>query len=192
MPSGWYDSPMMAKNNLFLVGPMGAGKTTIGRQLAQTLKLDFFDSDHELQRRTGVDIPTIFEFEGEAGFRLREKSIIDELTQRSGIVLATGGGAVLEAENRRNLVSRGTVVFLYCSPEQQYERTLKDKNRPLLQLEDPLARLKELMSQREPLYRGLADLVVSTEHRPMQAVARDIVARLNKLADGDARWRSAE
>lgn len=176
--------PMIASNKVFLVGPMGAGKTTIGRQLAQSLRLSFLDSDHELQRRTGVDIPTIFEFEGEAGFRLREKNLIDELTQRKRIVLATGGGSVLDRESRQRLAARGTVVYLHCSPQQQYERTMKDKNRPLLQLENPLARLQALMEEREPLYREIADIIVSTENRPMQSVARDIVSRLTPRSGG--------
>ncbi len=174
---------MTAINNLFLVGPMGAGKTTIGRQLAHSLRLEFIDSDHELQRRTGVDIPTIFEFEGEAGFRAREKAIIDELTRRAGIVLATGGGSVLDRDNRDRLVARGTVIYLHCSPEQQYERTLKDKNRPLLQLDDPLSRLRALMAEREPLYREIADVVISSEGRPLPVVVREIVSRLDSLQD---------
>jgi len=164
--------------NIFLVGPMGAGKTTIGRQLAAELGLDFDDSDKAIQRRTGVDIPTIFDFEGEEGFRRRERAVIDELTQNDGFVLATGGGAVLDPENRKNLSNRGTVVYLYCSPEQQYERTMRDRNRPLLQTDDPLARLQELMEQRDPIYRQLADLVVTSEKRSSGAVVREIVRKL--------------
>ncbi len=125
-------------NNIFLIGPMGAGKSTIGRQVASLLGLDFDDTDHEIQRRTGVDIPTIFDYEGEEGFRKRESAVIDDLTQRGSLVLATGGGSILNPDNRRNLSSRGFVVYLYCSPEQQYERTLRDRSRPLLQTEDPL------------------------------------------------------
>ncbi|HIP52509.1 MAG TPA: shikimate kinase, partial [Chromatiales bacterium] len=139
---------MKRPRNIFLIGPMGAGKTTIGRQLASAIGMAFKDSDQEIQQRTGVDIPTIFEFEGEAGFRKRERAVIDELTQAEGVVLATGGGVVLDEENRRNLASRGIVIYLYCSPEQQYQRTVRDKNRPLLQTENPLARLKELMAER--------------------------------------------
>ncbi|MES9870931.1 MAG: shikimate kinase AroK [Sedimenticola sp.] len=164
--------------NIFLVGPMGAGKTTIGRQLAEQLGLEFADSDKELQRRTGVDIPTIFDFEGEEGFRRREKAVIDELTQREGLVLATGGGAVLDHENRAWLSARGFVVYLFCSPEQQYERTLRDRNRPLLQTEDPLSRLRALMEQRDPIYRQLADLVVQSEKRSAVSVAKEIVKRV--------------
>ncbi len=171
---------MVRVNRLFLVGPMGAGKSTIGRQVASLLRMEFEDSDHEIQRRTGVDIPTIFDFEGEEGFRKREKTVIEDLTQREGIVLATGGGAVLDPDNRRNLSSRGYVVYLQCTPEQQYERTSRDKNRPLIQTEDPLARLRQLMEERDPLYRSTADLVVSTEKRSAQSVAKEIVRKLEE------------
>jgi shikimate kinase len=157
---------------------MGAGKSTIGRQLAELLGLEFDDTDHEIQRRTGVDIPTIFDFEGEAGFRMREKRIVSEMTQRSGLVLATGGGVVLDSDNRRSLSSRGFVVYLYCSPEEQYERTLRDRKRPLLQTDDPLSRLKELMEHRDPLYRETADLIVSTGKRGIVAVAKEIAQKI--------------
>lgn len=165
----------MSLHNLFLIGPMGAGKTTVGKQLSDTLRVDFIDSDHEIQRRTGVDIPTIFEFEGEEGFRNREQTMIAELTAREGIVLATGGGAVLREVNRQHLSSRGFVVYLQCTPEQQYDRTRRDKNRPLLQTEDPLEKLRSLMQVRDPLYRQTADLVISTEGKNTQAVVREIV-----------------
>jgi shikimate kinase len=171
----------MQKQNLFLVGPMGAGKTTVGKQLAEFFHLDFIDSDHEIQRRTGVDIPTIFEFEGEDGFRQRESAMIDELTAREGIVLATGGGAVMREQNRRRLMARGVVVYLFCSVRQQYERTHKDKNRPLLSTPDPMARLQELMAVRDPLYRETADIIVSTEGRNTQSVVQDIRGQLDKV-----------
>ena len=175
----WHTFTVMSRiNNIFLIGPMGAGKSTIGRQLATLLRFEFVDSDHEIQRRTGVDIATIFDFEGETGFRKRERALIDELTQREGQVLATGGGAVLDPENRRNLSSRGLVIYLYCSPDQQYRRTMRDKKRPLLQTADPKARLQELMDDRDPLYRSTADLVVTTEDRSALSVARDIVEKL--------------
>lgn len=161
---------------------MGAGKSTIGRQLAEALGLEFADTDLEIQQRTGVDIPTVFDFEGEAGFRCREKQVIDELTQRDRVVLATGGGAVLDDDNRRRLRERGLTIYLRSSPEQQFARTRHDRNRPLLQTEDPLARLRELMQQREPLYRETADWVVSTQGRSAQAAARDILKRLKKLS----------
>jgi shikimate kinase len=157
---------------------MGAGKSTIGRQVATLLGLDFDDTDHEIQRRTGVDIPTIFDFEGEEGFRKRESAVIDDLTQRGGLVLATGGGSILNPENRRNLSSRGFVVYLYCSPEQQYERTLRDRSRPLLQTEDPLGTLQALMGDRDPLYRETADIVITSEKRSATAVANEIVRKL--------------
>ena len=175
----------MSLHNLFLIGPMGAGKTTVGRLLSDTLRVDFIDSDHEIQRRTGVDIPTIFEFEGEEGFRNREQSVIAELTARDGIVLATGGGAVLREANRQHLSSRGFVVYLQCTPEQQYDRTRRDKNRPLLQTEDPLAKLRSLMQARDPFYRQTADLVISTEGKNTQAVVREIVKRFRSSDSTD-------
>jgi len=165
---------MQRTENIFLVGPMGVGKSTIGKQLAAKIGLEFKDSDLEIQKRTGVDIPTIFEFEGEAGFRKRESTIIDELTQLRGLVLSTGGGAVLEAANRQHLTARGLVIYLHCSPDQQYARTQKDRSRPLLQTESPLAKLQELMEQRDPLYRQVADHVVSTEKRNAASVTKEI------------------
>ena len=170
---------MTKPNRIFLIGPMGAGKTTIGKQLAQALGMTFGDSDQEIQRRTGVDIPTIFEYEGEEGFRQREQQAIDDLTQVDNQVLATGGGAILRAENRQHLSARGIVVFLACSPEQQFERTYRDRNRPLLQTEDPLERLKALMAEREPLYLSTADYTVSTEGRSAATVANEILERLH-------------
>ena len=160
---------------------MGVGKSTIGRQLAVLLRMEFEDTDHEIQRRTGVDIPTVFDFEGEEGFRRREKAVVEELTQGSGLVLATGGGVVLDPDNRRCLSGRGVVVYLSCSPEQQYCRTKQDRNRPLLQTDDKMTRLKDLMDEREPLYRELADLVISTEKRSAGIVAREIIKRLNEI-----------
>lgn len=157
---------------------MGAGKSTIGRQLAAALGMSFEDTDHEIQRRTGVDIPTIFEFEGEEGFRKRERQVVEELTARDGWVLATGGGVVMDSENRNHLAARGIVIYLECSPEQQYERTYKDRNRPLLNTEDPLAKLRELLAVRDPLYRETADYVVSTEDRSAAVVVKDILQRL--------------
>ncbi|MCG7874352.1 MAG: shikimate kinase AroK [Candidatus Thiodiazotropha lotti] len=171
----------MHVQNLFLIGPMGAGKTTVGRQLAEHFRKEFIDSDLEIQRRTGVDIPTIFEFEGEQGFRLREQEVIDELTQREDVVLATGGGAVIKEQNRKVLSSRGLVIYLHCTVEQQFERTHRDKNRPLLQTDDPMAKLKSLMAERDPLYRQTADLLISTEGRNTQAVVQDIRKQINTL-----------
>ncbi|MBV2121950.1 MAG: shikimate kinase AroK [Candidatus Thiodiazotropha sp. (ex Ctena orbiculata)] len=171
----------MHVQNLFLIGPMGAGKTTVGRQLAEHFRKEFIDSDLEIQRRTGVDIPTIFEFEGEQGFRQREQEVIDELTQREEVVLATGGGAVIREQNRKALSSRGLVIYLHCTVEQQFERTHRDKNRPLLQTDDPMAKLKSLMAERDPLYRQTADLLISTEGRNTQAVVQDIRKQINSL-----------
>ena len=171
----------MAKpNRIFLIGPMGAGKTTIGKQLAQSLGMDFNDSDQEIQRRTGVDIPTIFEYEGEEGFRQREAQAIEQLTQVDNQVLATGGGAVLRPENRQHLSARGIVVFLACSPKQQYERTYRDRNRPLLQNGDPLGKLESLTAERDPLYRDTADYVVSTEGRSATSVSNEIIELLHR------------
>jgi shikimate kinase len=169
---------MMRLQNVFLIGPMGAGKSTVGRQLADALSFEFHDSDQEIQRRTGVDIPTIFEYEGEEGFRTRERQIIEELSQTDGIVLATGGGVVLRADNRQDLAARGVVIYLHCSPEQQYARTSRDRNRPLLATDDPLGRLRELMAERDPLYRQVADMVVSTEKRGTSSVVKEIRRRL--------------
>jgi shikimate kinase len=169
---------MIRPQNIFLVGPMGAGKSTIGRQLASSLGYDFQDSDQEIQRRTGVDISTIFEFEGEEGFRNRERQVIEDLAQQDNIVLATGGGAVLVAENRQQLAARGFVIYLHCSPEQQYARTSRDRNRPLLDTEDPKQKLKDLMAEREPIYRQVADMVVSTERRGTSSVVKEIRRRL--------------
>lgn len=165
---------MQRIENIFLVGPMGVGKSTIGKQLAAKVGLEFKDSDLEIQKRTGVDIPTIFEFEGEAGFRKREQAMLDELTQQRGLVLSTGGGAVLDATSRQHLTARGVVIYLHCSPEQQFSRTQKDRSRPLLQTENPLAKLQELMDQRDPLYRQVADHIISTEKRNAASVTKEI------------------
>lgn len=170
---------MKALDNIFLVGPMGSGKTTIGRQLAKSLKLTFFDSDHEIVRRTGADIPWIFDIEGETGFRERERAAIDDLTQQQGIVLATGGGAILDAENRKNLSSRGRVIYLAASIEQLFKRTAKDRNRPLLQTDDPRARLEELMRLRDPLYREVADLIVDTDDRSIRDTVQHVIDELD-------------
>lgn len=163
---------------IFLVGPMGAGKTTVGRRLAQALRRDFIDSDHEIEQRAGAKIPLIFELEGEAGFRSREKTVLEELTRRPAIVLATGGGAILNADNRRCLIGRGFVVYLQASVEEQLRRTRFDHNRPLLQTADPQARLTQLIEQRDPLYREVADCIISTEGQPIKQVVRAILRRL--------------
>jgi len=164
--------------NVFLVGPMGAGKTTIGRQLARLLKCNFLDSDREIEQRTGVNIPLIFELEGEPGFRARERGVIDELTQLPDTVLATGGGAILDPDNRAHLAERGTVVYLETSVAQQLARTGRDRNRPLLQTEDPKRRLEELLSIRDPLYREIADIIVLTDGRTAKDVVNQILRQI--------------
>lgn len=169
---------MSVHGNIFLVGPMGAGKTTIGRQLADALGMEFVDSDQEIEARTGASIPWIFDVEGEAGFRKREQAVIDELTQRRNIVLATGGGAVLSPENRRHLQSRGTVIYLAANIDQLLDRTRRDRNRPLLQTADPRARLEELLRQREPLYREVADIVLPTDHSNIRQAVNKIIKLL--------------
>ena len=165
---------MATPKNIFLVGPMGAGKSAVGRQLARMLHLDFVDSDEEIEARTGVDIPFIFEKEGEPGFRKREVAVIDELTQRDGVVLATGGGAIMDPDSRSRLGARGYVVYLYTSVDQQHQRTQRGRERPLLENRDPREALEELMALRDPLYREIADLVVDTDGRRVQTVAKEI------------------
>ena len=169
---------MAAPNNLFLIGPMGAGKSAVGRQLARMLHLDFVDSDDEIESRTGVDIPFIFEKEGEAGFRKREAKVIDDLSRRQGLVLATGGGAVIDEQTRSHLGARGFVVYLLTSVEQQLERTRRGRERPLLNDADPREILEGLMAERDPLYREIADLVVNTDGRRVNAVAKEIFEAL--------------
>ena len=171
--------------NLYLVGLMGAGKTTVGRVLARRLKLRFLDSDQEIERRCGVKIPVIFEIEGEAGFRARETAAIEEITQLRGVVLATGGGVVGAAENRRLLAATGTVVYLHAQPDDLYERVRHDRNRPLLATPDPKARLRELYASRDALYRSIADLVIDTGKQGVAALARDL---LGKLGEG---WKAS-
>lgn len=162
-------------DNIFLVGPMGAGKTTIGKLLADELKLEFIDSDQEIENRTGADIAWIFDMEGEEGFRKREEKVIEELSAKNKIVLATGGGAVLSEQSRRLLHSRGTVIYLMTTINQQLERTRKDQKRPLLQnVDDPEAKLRSLMDEREPLYREIADHMVMTNRRSAKTVSMEI------------------
>lgn len=150
------------EQNLYLIGLMGAGKTTIGRLLAKHFSRPFFDSDHEIEARTGVKVPVIFEIEGEAGFRQRESQVIAELTGRQRIVLATGGGAVLDPANRSALKSTGYVVYLRAQPPDLFQRTQQDRNRPLLRTPDPEGRLRQLYADRDPLYRETAHLIMDT------------------------------
>ncbi|MEQ6918516.1 shikimate kinase AroK [Halomonas aquatica] len=174
---------MQALPNLILIGPMGAGKSTIGRLLAAELSREFFDSDHEIQARCGADIPWIFDVEGEAGFRDRETQMIRELTRHEDVVIATGGGAVLREENRRVLRESGTVIYLLTTVEQQLRRTAKDRNRPLLQRPDREAVLRDMFALRDPLYRATADVVVRTDRRGPRAVVNEIVRRVTRLVD---------
>ncbi len=174
---------MQALPNLILIGPMGAGKSTIGRLLAAELSREFFDSDHEIQARCGADIPWIFDVEGESGFRDRETLMIRDLTRRDGVVIATGGGAVLREENRRMLRESGTVIYLFTTVEQQLRRTAKDRNRPLLQRPDKEAVLRDMFALRDPLYRATADVVVRTDRRGPRAVVNEIVRRVTRLVD---------
>lgn len=166
--------------NVFLIGPMGAGKSTIGRLLAKELKYPFKDSDREIEVRTGADIPWIFDVEGEEGFRQREEAMIAELVHEDGIVLATGGGVVMRPANRAALKSGGLVVYLRTSVEQQLQRTAKDRQRPLLQTADPEAVLRDLMAKRDPLYREIADLIIETDQRGPKVVVNAILSKLQE------------
>lgn len=168
--------------SIYLIGPMGSGKTAVGRELARSLDVPFFDSDAEIERRTGVDIAYIFEREGEAGFRQRERDMILELTGRNGIVLATGGGVVLDERNRARLKSTGTVVYLQTTVEEQLKRTRRSSTRPLLRAENPRAVLEDLMTERQPLYESIADIQVDTTGRHVRGVAAAIKTRLRSGA----------
>jgi shikimate kinase len=169
---------MTHSQNIFLIGPMGSGKSAVGRQLARMLHLTFVDSDDEIESRTGVDIAFIFEKEGEDGFRAREVRVIDDLSNMDAVVLATGGGAVIDPESRSRLGARGFVVYLYTTVEQQLQRTEKGRDRPLLEAGDRTDILETLMKVRDPMYREIADLVVETDGRKVKAVANEILERL--------------
>ena len=170
---------MSKHDNIFLVGLMGAGKTTVGKLLSKRYHKTFHDSDHEIEYRCGVKIPVIFEIEGEAGFRKREELAIAELTALSNVVVATGGGAILSATNRELLKNRGMVIYLRGSPEHLYERTRHDRNRPLLQTDNPLAKLRELYQLRDPLYREIADIVVDTGRQSVAGMTRVLFDKLD-------------
>ncbi len=170
---------MKHPKNIFLVGPMGAGKSAVGRHLARALHLTFADSDDEVESRTGVDISFIFEKEGEEGFRKRESAAIDDLTKMDGVVLATGGGAVISPENRSHLGGRGLVVYLYTTVDQQVSRTEKGRERPLLESGDRRDILEDLLLQRDPLYREVADIVVETDGRKVHSVANEIIEQIS-------------
>ncbi len=171
---------MPPHRNIFLIGPMGSGKTAVGRHLARLFRFTFLDSDADVEAKTGVDISFIFEKEGEAGFRVREREAIERLTQLQSIVLATGGGAVIEAENRRLLAERGVVVYLKTSIDQQLERTRHARHRPLLNGTDPELKLRELMLHRAALYAEIANVTVSTDGRRVQLVAEEIHQELRR------------
>ncbi|MCH8158858.1 MAG: shikimate kinase AroK [Proteobacteria bacterium] len=170
---------MKHPRNIFLIGPMGAGKSAVGRYLARTLHLSFVDSDDEIESRTGVDIAFIFEKEGEQGFRKREAAVIDDLSKIDGVVLATGGGAVVDPENRSRLGGRGYVVYLYTSVDEQVSRTQRGRKRPMLENDDPRGTLEELLAKRDPLYREIADLVVETDGRKVKSVANEIIEQIS-------------
>ena len=174
-----YEQPGSVSGNIFLVGMMGAGKTSVGRVVAKRLNKAFYDSDHVIEQRTGVKIPVIFEIEGEPGFRHRESVVLDELTALDNIVLATGGGAVLAQANRERLRTRGTVVYLRASVKDLLNRTRHDKNRPLLQTSDPRARLNELYEMRDPLYREVAHVTIDTGSQSLST----LVNRLYQVLD---------
>lgn len=167
--------------NIFLVGLMGAGKTSVGRMLAKRMNKDFYDADAEIERTTGVKIPVIFDIEGESGFRAREEKVIEKLTALHDIVLATGGGAVLSPANRERLRKHGHVIYLRAAPEDLWRRTRRDRNRPLLQTANPLAKLKELHAQRDPFYSEVADLVVDTGAQSLGALTAHIQQLLTGL-----------
>ncbi|HUW98009.1 MAG TPA: shikimate kinase [Acidiferrobacter sp.] len=179
---------MRALEGVFLVGPMGAGKSTIGRYLAECLEREFCDCDHEIEQRTGASVGLIFAVEGEAGFRRWEAAVLAELAVRPNLVLATGGGAILAPANRALLKAHGKTVYLHADCATLWGRVRKDRNRPLLQTDDPRARIETLYHEREPLYREAADLIVDTQRRSPQSVARLIACGLRKLArvDDDA------
>jgi shikimate kinase len=172
---------MRTPENIFLVGSMGAGKSTIGKQLAKTLRKEFLDSDNEIEKRTGVDVAYIFDIEGEDGFRKRERLIIEELTEEREIVLATGGGVILDADNRAKLVSRGFVVYLFAPLKLLVERTSRDRNRPLLAGGDPQERLSAMIEERDPIYRQVADLVLETDERSTRLVVKDLLRQIEEL-----------
>lgn len=168
----------MVKTNIILIGPMGSGKSTIGTLLAKKLKREFIDSDHYIEEKTGVDIPRIFDVEGEQGFRQRETDALTELAQLNDIVLATGGGSVIKAENQHIIGESGYVVFLDTSIQQQMSRLKKDKKRPLLQTDNPRARLEELLTARKPIYQSLADYTVKTDYKYAKTILNEIIRNI--------------
>ena len=178
--TGCYNSLVKTNRRLFLVGMMGAGKTTVGRQLAKRLGKTFHDADREIETRTGVSVAVIFDIEGEAGFRKREAEVIEQMTGLDDIVLATGGGAVLDPRNREHLKSRGFVIYLHALPPVLWQRTRTDKSRPLLQGADPRERLESLYAARDPLYRDVADLVVETGRQGIGPLLTQVLTRIDE------------
>jgi len=166
-------------NNIILIGPMGTGKTTIGRQLAKNLSVSFYDSDHEIEKRTGVKISIIFEIEGEEGFRRRETQILNELSQMNNIVLSTGGGAVTKAENRKTLKNNGHIIYLKSSPEILFKRTADDKNRPLLQTDNRLIQIRKILAEREPIYIEMADEIIDSEKKSSKQIIQKILEQID-------------
>ena len=171
----------MAAKSIFLIGPMGAGKSAVGRKLASTMGFDFSDSDEVIEERTGVDIPFIFDKEGEAGFRVREAKVIDDLSLLDSVVLATGGGSAMDPESRNKMAARGVVVYLHATVDQQLERTRKGRERPLLRDADPRDVLEALMAIRDPQYREIADITVETDGRHVSSVVREVEKKLAEL-----------
>ncbi|MHB8622513.1 MAG: shikimate kinase AroK [Sulfuricaulis sp.] len=176
---------MNRADNVFLIGPMGAGKSTIGRHLAELLGKEFQDSDQEIEKRTGASIPLIFEIEGEAGFRSRESSVLDDLTRKTNLVLATGGGIILSQDNQRTLHDRGLVVYLHAPLETLLQRTRRDRHRPLLRTTDRRRTLEDILKTREPIYRQTADVVIETAHRSPVSVAREIARKLEAMQNDE-------
>jgi shikimate kinase len=180
-----YNPLVNAKNNIYLVGMPGAGKTTVGRQLARRMQRSFIDADHEIEARTGVRIPLIFDIEGEQGFRDRESKVIAELAAESNLIVATGGGAVLRPQNRAALKQGGTVVYLHAAPRLLYERTRLDPNRPLLQVADPMSKIEELFAQRDPLYREVADIIVNSIGGSISHLVKQVENAVSSKAGDD-------
>ena len=166
---------MQENKNIILIGPMGAGKTTIGRQLAKRLSRQFYDSDHEIEKHTGADIPLIFELEGEDGFRKRESQVLQELLSIQNIILSTGGGAVLDTENRKLLSENTIIIYLKSSAEKLYKRIADDKRRPLLQTEDRLNKIKQILEEREPIYISLANEIIETQELSIKQITQKIL-----------------
>ncbi len=166
--------------NIILIGPMGSGKSSVGKRLAQDLGYPFYDSDKEIEKSTGANIPLIFELEGEDGFRKREHEVIKQLCSKSNCVLATGGGSVVSEENRSLLRKSGIIIYLYASIEQILERTKRDRNRPLLQTSNPKQKLEEVMSKRAPLYQALAEYTIETDYHTVKEITDLILAKIKK------------